>query len=355
MTELLKNKAQLILSLPQAGTRTGWLLILIISLVGFSTAQAQVPGDLDSTFNSVGFVITTIGTGNDVANAVAVQEDGKIVAGGFSTKPLEGAYETVDMSLVRYNIDGSLDNAFGDGGKVVTDIGYSDDLCEWLGFQSDGKIIAAGVYHDLNFYPGWVANFMLARYNTDGSLDSTFGTDGTTITVLDPDEEDQITAGTIQADDKIVVVGYVGDMAVRQWAVVRYKIDGALDSTFNGTGIFTTNIETYPGYPYAVAIQPDGKIVVGGHYIHDNISDFAALRLPGGAGLAFVLLGGEHVSLAEQLEVRPGHVGFYFFLDVFEPDHRGAIHASCARATSLGIASPACLPEKKHGHLIEVP
>ncbi len=117
MNDQRKTKAQLILGLQQARTRTNCALILlmIVSLAGFSTALAQVPGDLDSTFGGAGFVITTIGTGNDVANAVAVQTDGKIVAGGFSTKPAEAVYETVDLSLVRYNTDGSLDNTFGAG------------------------------------------------------------------------------------------------------------------------------------------------------------------------------------------------------------------------------------------------
>ncbi len=271
-----KTKAQLILGLQQARTRTDCTLILltIISLAGSSTARAQVPGDLDSTFNSVGFVITPIGTSNDIANAVAIQADGKIVAGGYLVIPPD-VLEGVDMGLVRYNIDGSLDNSFGIGGKVVSDLDYADEQINWVGIQPDGKIVVAGEVYNFN---NLNRDFLVARYLSDGTLDSSFATNGWAFTQIGPGHEQGL-AGALQTDGKIVVVGLSVDGGGSQYfATVRYNSDGSVDTAFGTGGKISTPIDGNQGLANAVTIQTDGKILVTGNHVNSGKSDLAVVR-----------------------------------------------------------------------------
>src|SRR5262249_2754285 len=125
-------------------------------------------GSLDMTFGSSGKVITAFGSSNEGVNALVLQPDGKIVAAGFANGGSDD-----DFALARFNADGSLDPTFGAAGKVTTLFGSSDDFISALVLQPDGKIVAAGFTNN-----GTNDDFALARYNTDGSLDSTFGTGG---------------------------------------------------------------------------------------------------------------------------------------------------------------------------------
>src|SRR5207302_1086405 len=116
------------------------------------------------TFGSGGKVITTIGSGEDIAQGVAVQSDGKIVAGGWTA-----TNSGLNFAVVRYTTNGTLDSTFGTGGKVTTAIGaYAQGRA--LALQSDGKILVAG-----RAYNGSNDDFGAVRYNTNGSLDTTFG------------------------------------------------------------------------------------------------------------------------------------------------------------------------------------
>jgi uncharacterized delta-60 repeat protein len=132
---------------------------------------------------------------------MSIQADGKIVVAGQSRiVPSQGS----DFALVRYNADGMLDNSFGSGGKVLTDFtGNFDDIAYNVLIQPDGKIVAAGY----NFTTP-VANFALARYNADGSLDNNFGTGGKVVTsVGNFSAFNQRLGAALQADGKIVVAG----------------------------------------------------------------------------------------------------------------------------------------------------
>ncbi len=144
---------------PLRAVLLAWLLAL--QPVGALPAQAA-PGDLDLTFGTGGKVTTDFAGDGDLAFAVALQPDGKIVAAGRSS---------FDFALARYNADGSLDPTFGTGGKVTTDFGFDEAFA--VALQPDGKIVAAGYA-----VVGSSLDFALARYNADGSLDPTFGTDG---------------------------------------------------------------------------------------------------------------------------------------------------------------------------------
>ncbi len=235
-------------------------LFLVLPALTFAA-----PGDLDPTFGIGGKVIT--GGGLNVAQAMAIQSDGKIVAAGSSYNGTRN-----DFAVVRYNTDGSLDTSFGGTGIVITPVGNSSGASS-VAIQSDGKIVAAG-----GSYNGTRNDFAIVRYNTDGSLDTSFNGTGKVITpVIAPvgNSGGSVKALAIQADGKIVVVGSAGyDFSLNfAFAVVRYNSNGSLDTSFNGTGKVTA-----VGEASSVVIQMDGKIVVAVNNHNGSSRDFAIFR-----------------------------------------------------------------------------
>ncbi len=224
----------------------------------FALARYNVDGSLDPTFGSSGMVMTDFG-GSDAASAVAIQPDGRIVTAGRSGSG--------DFALARYNADGSLDPSFGSGGKVTTDFG-GFDLALGVALQSDGKIVAAG-------QGGSSFDFALARYNADGSLDTSFGSGGKVTTDFGVFEA--ATAVAIQRDGKIVATGSTFSSGFQQFALARYNADGSLDTSFGSGGIVTTDFGFGSGFGGALAIQSDGKIVAAGR----AGSDFVVARYNG--------------------------------------------------------------------------
>jgi len=204
-------------------------------------------GSLDTTFDGDGMLTTGFGTPQAVGHDVVVQPDGKIVVAGY----VYGVAND-DFAVVRYNVNGSLDTSFGTGGKVTTDLGSTGDHGYTVALQSDGKIVVAG---------GTGASlFALARYNTNGSLDSSFDGDGRVTTAVG---SSSVAYGmALQPDGKIVVVGESGSGSYIV-AVARYNADGSLDTSFDGDGWVTTAVGS-PSRGRSVALQPDGKIVVAG-------------------------------------------------------------------------------------------
>jgi uncharacterized delta-60 repeat protein len=226
----------------------------------FGIVRYNVDGTIDSNFGNNGQIITPFGTNDDRAFAVALQTDGKIVVAGYSYEWSIGFH----IALARYNYNGSLDSTFGIGGKVLT-IGLYNATS--LAIQGD-KIIVGGCYGNL-------ANmdFAILRYNNNGSLDTTFGVNGIVITDIN-NSQDHIYGLAIQSDFKIVAVGDT------HFSVARYNSDGALDTTFGYNGIVTTQIGNYYEQANAVALQTDGKIVVAGYSRINGVKDdFALLRL----------------------------------------------------------------------------
>ena len=184
------------------------------------------------------------------AFCTALQEDGKIIVAGLA-KPEEV------LILARYNIDGNLDSSFGENGKVLTDLvpGYNFNYSQAkaLAFQKDGKIVVTGYgYRDIGLYSDY--DILLVRYNADGSLDAGFGNNGVVINDFgDPNEFSYDVA--LQPDGKIVIGGLSGSMLV-----ARYNTDGSPDITFGDVGWKKYNT----GFANTIAIQPDAKIILGG-------------------------------------------------------------------------------------------
>jgi uncharacterized delta-60 repeat protein len=233
----------------------------------FALVRYNTDGSLDTTFNTTGMVTTAIGGGADNANAVAIQADGKIVAAGYSNNGTD-----LDFALVRYNTDGSLDTTFNTMGAVSTAIGPGDDYARAVAIQADGKIVAAGPSNN-----GADLDFAVVRYNTDGSLDTSFNTTGKVTTAIGTGEDND-GGVAIQADNKILVAGASYNGTDNDFALVRYNTDGSLDTNFNTTGKATTAIGASNDNANAVAIQADGKIVVAGSSSNGTDNDFALVR-----------------------------------------------------------------------------
>ena len=225
-------------------------------------------GLLDTTFSVDGKVTTDLGSSNDNAKSVAIQADGKIVVAGNAGG---------DFGLARYNTDGTLDTSFSGDGKVIT--GFGEALgASSVAIQADGKIVVAGYARNGSNY-----NFALARYNSDGSLDTTFDGDGTLTTKLG--DWCGATDMTIQADGKIVVAGYSYNGSDDDFALARYNGDGSLDTSFDGDGKLTTDFGGLGNWVNSVAIQSDGKIVAAGGTYNGRDNDLALARYNGDGSL----------------------------------------------------------------------
>jgi len=224
----------------------------------FAVARYNTNGSLDTTFDTDGKVVTDIGTNtSDIVQSVAIQADGKILVAGYSDP-----VATYDFVVVRYNANGSLDTTFDTDGKVATDIGTNSvDNIYSVVVQSDGKIVVAGWSN-----AGGRSDFTVVRYNTNGSLDTTFDTDGKVITDIGTNRFDTAYSAVLQADGKIVVAGTSDAGGTDDYVVVRYNTNGSLDTTFDSDGKVTTNIGTSStDYGSSVLVQSDGKIVVAGY------------------------------------------------------------------------------------------
>lgn len=213
----------------------------------FALARYTITGSLDSTFGNSGIITTTIGDIASRGNDIIIQPDGKIIVAGQSYEPFTSVF-----ALARYKNDGNLDDTFGIGGIVTTTssiqaFGYA------VALQADNKILVVGDSHD-----DPTSSIALARYESDGDFDNTFSGSGVVTTPIG------ITASgvdIVEQDGKIFVLGSsAGINFTDDFALVRYRDDGSLDSTFGNNGVITTTI----GTARAIAVQADGKILAGG-------------------------------------------------------------------------------------------
>lgn len=214
------------------------------------------PGTLDTTFDGDGKVITRL-RGN-ASSSIAIQVDGKMVGVGYISTG-----STIQFLVVRYNYDGSLDNSFGEGGQVTASFGSDNSLANDVAIQSDGKIVVVG-----SAKIGSTNDFAIARFNADGSLDSSFDDDGIVTTAVPGPHgngTDIAYSVAIQSDGKLIVAGRVpdGSGTSSDFGIVRYNPDGSVDPTF-GLGGKATAAFGGPNVAQSVALQPDGKIVMAG-------------------------------------------------------------------------------------------
>ena len=238
----------------------------VIVLVAPAPADGA-PGDLDPSFGAGGIV--RAGDAVSTANAIAVQPDGRIVVAG-STAGTPG----FDWRLVRLNPDGTLDASFGTGGVVTTDFGGDYDIATAVALQPDGRIVVAGYEGDDS---GVDRDFAVARFSADGSLDASFGAGGRVTANLTqgPDDAQDV---VLQPDGKIVVAGIAGS----QFGLLRLNPDGTGDASFGAGGGVRTDVGGL-AFVTSVVLQADGRIVVGGSSSTGPSGTFALARhLPDG-------------------------------------------------------------------------
>jgi uncharacterized delta-60 repeat protein len=232
----------------------------------FALARFLADGKLDSSFGSGGIVSTHVGAGASAGQSLALQPDGRIVVVGtaYSNGPTDD-----DFAVVRYTPDGRLDPEFGTRGMVTTDFGSGDagaraslDRAGGVAIGADARIVVAGSTR------GDHQTFAVARYNPDGSLDSSFGAGGKAqVAATDP----QVYALVIQPEGSVILAGTAGapgprptSGATAPFALIRFLADGWADQSFGSAGLVTTSFEGSRSGARTAIAQTDGKLLIGG-------------------------------------------------------------------------------------------
>jgi uncharacterized delta-60 repeat protein len=248
-------------------------------------ARYNPNGKLDVTFSGDGKQVTDFGGGDNGANALAIQSNGKIIVAGWMWNGTDS-----DFAIYRYNVNGTLDATFSGDGKVRFGFGAGrQDYATDLVIQSNGKIVVAGDTGDANDNN---YNFAIARLNPNGSLDATFSADGRQTANFG--SEEYVYGVALQADGKIVLAGEKNTPTVDSSALARFTTDGSLDATFSGTGKKVFSI--VPGANSRasdLSVQADGKIVVMGF----TEGDISLTRLNGGGSFDTSLSGDGKLTL----------------------------------------------------------
>jgi uncharacterized delta-60 repeat protein len=226
---------------------------------GFVTSRYDANGTLDRSFGDDGSVTTSF-TSVDLPYAVAVQRDGKIlVAGiaGYNHGP------NGQFGLVRYRKNGSLDPSFGNGGIVTTPFGTGNATVHSLALRPNGKIVATGTADSGNR-----TDLAVAQYNADGSLDHSFARKGRVLIALGTSKgytDLNLVGAALQPNGKLVAVGTAGCYFCGASAdLTRFNPNGSLDPRFGVGGEVVSSLRGETAGATAVAIAPDGKIVIGG-------------------------------------------------------------------------------------------
>ena len=249
---------------------------MILFLAAITLNIPAAPSDLDTTFGNFGKVVSNPdGSESKSGRAMALQSDGKIVMTGSVDNEINnvmgGANDKSALEpgfiVARYNPDGSLDTTFGTNGWVFTTIGDSSDRAKWVEIQPDGKIVVGVV---TSFSTPNYADFGIVRFNSDGSLDTTFDGDGKAIVSFDamlptPGMQEIFNSLKIADDGKIVLSGYARFFPIdSRFILARLNADGSLDTTFGTSGKFVSNRFGLDDHLNDLEIMPDGSIVVAG-------------------------------------------------------------------------------------------
>jgi uncharacterized delta-60 repeat protein len=256
---------------------------LVASLSQITHAIPGQPGTLDSTWATLstigaGKAITPIGSGADSATAIALQPDGKVVVAGTCANGTFTAF-----CAVRYNANGTLDTAFGNNGTVITPVGSGASYATAIARQSDGKLVLAGTCEKND-----QANFCALRYNANGSIDAGFGADGTgtAVTRMGPNSPNgsNASAVAIQPSGAIILVGACYGEVRSGFCALRYNSNGIVDTGFGSAGSVISYLGTSSSSgASAIALQPDGQMVLAGACSREPRTDlfnssFCALR-----------------------------------------------------------------------------
>ena len=238
----------------------------------FCIIKYKSNGITDSGFGANGIASYDFGSVENLTS-IALQQDGKIIAAGYTS------YPDLHAIVQRFNKDGSIDEDFGENGEIVVTTGSAVKPAA-IALQADGKIVVAGTYNYTQ-YP----SFTLMRFLQDGSSDKDFGENGIVISDFGSNTVYEYLAGLAMADEgKIVAVGYnklPPFYSRSNMLIARYNSDGSADESFGNKGSIITAIENYDIQGNAVAVQQNNKIIVGGTrfiYPYNQTSDFILTR-----------------------------------------------------------------------------
>lgn len=237
----------------------------------FTAIRYNTDGTIDNTFGTAGIAFINAENSAQAYN-IAIQTTGKIIISGYSN-----FNSNTGISLVRLNTNGTPDNSFGTGGISIHHFTESPDVEAWaMALDANDNIVTTGMITDEILGRNKIA---VVKFNSDGSLDTGFGTAGITKTSLSNTTDDFGNAIDIQTDGKIVIAGTSNNRAV----IARYNVNGTLDITFGTGGIIITNFDgTEPAEAYGITVQTDQKIVVvgvSGPNAQNTNGNFCILRL----------------------------------------------------------------------------
>lgn len=243
----------------------------VLALIFTTRLALGAAGDLDPSFGTGGKVTTALGAGAESARKVRILSDGKILIAG---KASNGTDE--DFALVRYLADGSLDLSFNGSGFVTTGF-QGDDEAGGVAIQNDGAIVVVGRANGADFD----TSFAVARYLPTGALDPSFNGTGKLTFGFTPGP-DAATGVAVTGDGKLLIGGSSVVNGVLRFTLVRLNRDGSFDTTFNGTGRVTTQFSSEGALASCMAVQGDGKILLGGIAGDEGIAMAVARYLPTG-------------------------------------------------------------------------
>jgi uncharacterized delta-60 repeat protein len=248
----------------------------------FCAVRYLPDGTLDTTFGNNGKAAVPMATPiacNNLAYAIKLQSDGKLLlAGRCRTGSTATSDLVIRFSLLRLTSAGQADASFNGNGFVTTQFGGQDDTARAVGLQSDGKIVLSGYCLNTarNRY-----EFCAARYTTSGALDTTFNASGAMPGKLMGaiNQQDFASAMVVQPDDKLVLGGSCWNGTTYEFCTARYTVDGVLDTTFNSTGFVLTSLSSVGATQgLAIALQPDGKVLIAGSTVDVNQDKFGVAR-----------------------------------------------------------------------------
>lgn len=248
--------------------------VLFIGFFGISIVSYSQSGSLDLSFGTNGVSAPDFGTltYGSFGNALAIQTDGKILVAGSMSKSYNG-YTNSDLAIVRFNSDGSLDNSFGIGGIVTTNLvdvpitmqpsGKTSEGAKAITVLTSGKILVAGTISYDN-YDSDFQRFVVVRYNANGTVDNSFGQNGDGIVIISATSRHTLESMKVQSDGKIVLGGQ--DYTSRL-LLYRLNQDGSLDNTFflNGGYDIHGGQLNHIYFAHTLEIQSDGKIIQSGY------------------------------------------------------------------------------------------
>jgi uncharacterized delta-60 repeat protein len=240
---------------------------LLIAFLLFANNLFAQDGTLDTTFNSTGKLITTLGFVSASFQSVAVQPDGKIICVGGAASGF--SISDYDFAIVRYNSNGTLDNSFATNGVLKSDFNSGYDMATNLAIQPDGKIVVSGIASN-----GVLYDFAIIRLTSNGTFDNTFGTNGKATFDFN-NSSDEAKKLVLQPDGKIIVAGF--NTTIGAFAALRCNSNGTLDNSFGSNGKVTTAFNG-AAMVSSIALQPDGKIIICGSDLVGGFPNFAMLR-----------------------------------------------------------------------------